>query len=87
MTSFRQAAAEVRACLENSSALGEWPVVRLLALLEAEDPVPVPRATLERLLHHSARCATVYATQNPMHGPCDCGVAELAALLNKERSP
>jgi hypothetical protein len=85
MTPYRQAAAEVRACLENSSALGEWPVVRLLALLESSDPMPVPRAMLVRWIDIMRTGLEHYPD------PATCvsckAVAELAALLNKEGSP
>jgi hypothetical protein len=74
---YRQAAAEVRADYQIGPKLG-----RLLALLEAEDPLPVPRAMLVRWIDIMRTGLEHYPD------PATCvsckAVAELAALLNEE---
>jgi hypothetical protein len=76
---------------ESIRALG-----RLLALLESEDPVPVSRKTLERLEYVHAphglvmnkpRCPLCWCSPKDLGGDGHDEECELAALLNKERSP
>jgi hypothetical protein len=96
---YRQAAAEVRANYKDIGTAGPeaWDefresLGRLLALFEAEDPVPVSRKTLERW-RESTDDATwgsaIHgdATMDPEVNRGLCNARdEMAALLNKETS-